>query len=71
MKRMYTVFAEKGITFATGAMYLQTIPTTTDAPAPEPTPDSGRGIASAAAAAAGTVAAIEVGELMKPAGNGA
>ena len=39
MKRIYTVFAEKGITFASGAMYLQTIPTTADAPAPELTLD--------------------------------
>jgi moderate conductance mechanosensitive channel len=71
MKRMYTVFAEKGITFASGAMYLQTIPTTADAPVPEPTPDPGRGIAAATAAAAGAVAAIEVGELMNPAGSSA
>jgi len=71
MKRMYAVFAEKGITFATGAMYLQTIPTTADAPAPEPTPGPGRGIAAATAAAAGTVAAIEVGELMNQAGSSA
>jgi small-conductance mechanosensitive channel len=71
LKRMYTVFAEKSITFASGAMYLHTISTTTDAPASEPTPDPGRGIAAATAGAVGAVAAIEVGELMNPAGRSA
>jgi moderate conductance mechanosensitive channel len=69
MKRMYTVFDEKGITFASGAMYLHTIQTTADAPVPEPTPAPSRGIAAATAAAVGTAAAIEVGELMNPAGS--
>jgi small-conductance mechanosensitive channel len=71
MKRMYTVFAEKSITFASGAMYLHTISTATDAPASEPTTEPGRGVAAATAGMIGAVAAIEIGELMNPADRSA
>ena len=59
MKRMYAVFAEKGITFASGAMYLQTLPSDLgQTPSPEPgKPAEGSAAPVAAALAAGVAAA--------------
>jgi small-conductance mechanosensitive channel len=59
MKRMYQVFTEKGITFASGAMFLQTLPSGEPAPAsPEPgKPGESTAAPVAAALAAGVVAA--------------
>jgi moderate conductance mechanosensitive channel len=58
MKRMYTVFAEKGITFASGAMFLQTVPSDTGQTPPEPSkPADSAGAPVAAALAAGVAAA--------------
>jgi hypothetical protein len=65
MKRMYQVFAEKGIKFASGAVMLQTVPhpeqQMVDA-APQVAND-------AAAAIAGTVAAVEIAETAAAAGS--
>lgn len=61
MKRMYTVFAEKGITFASGAMVLQTLPLP-DASPPEPRKSVETGVAPVAAAVAGGVVAAEIVE---------
>jgi small-conductance mechanosensitive channel len=52
LKRMYRVFDEKGIAFATGTMMLQTAPASAPAPAPAPVSD----VPAAAAAAALVVA---------------
>src|SRR6185437_1300019 len=52
LKRMYQVFAEKGICFASGAVMLQT------APPPPPAPDAGQPVATAI----GAVAAVELAE---------
>jgi hypothetical protein len=58
MKRMYTVFAEKGITFASGAMFLQTLPSDLGQTPPEPSkPAEPAGAPVAAALAAGVAAA--------------
>ena len=58
MKRMYTVFAEKGITFASGAMFLQTVPSDLGQTPPEPSkPAESAGAPVAAALAAGVAAA--------------
>jgi len=74
LKRMYRVFAEKGITFATGAVFIQTIPTVAASPAEPPpasAPEGPSPLATAAAAALGVAAAMEVAELTEPPPNAA
>ena len=77
LKRMYAVYAEKGITFASGAVFLQTVPPV-DSGAPEPavTPPQPSGSSPAAAAVAaatavGVVAGMELADMGEPARSGA
>jgi small-conductance mechanosensitive channel len=63
MKRMYQVFAEKGIKFASGAVMLQTVPHP-EAMAVDAAPAAAN---DAAAAIAGAVAAVEVAEIVETA----
>jgi small-conductance mechanosensitive channel len=78
LKRMYKVYAEKGIIFASGAVFLQTVPPIDAAPAqpsspPEPAATSGlatSGLATAAVAAVGVAAAMEMAEMAEPARSG-
>jgi moderate conductance mechanosensitive channel len=69
LKRMYAVFAEKGITFASGAMVLQTLPTP-DLTPPEPSKPAETGAAPVAAAIVGGVVAAEIAEQAAAAGDG-
>ncbi|HWB51772.1 MAG TPA: mechanosensitive ion channel domain-containing protein [Stellaceae bacterium] len=79
LKRMYKVFAEKGVRFATGAVFLQTVPPVDAEPAqPPPAPPAsppgqtaGAAVAVAAGAALGVAAAMELGELAEPANTNA
>jgi small-conductance mechanosensitive channel len=74
LKRMYRVFAEKGITFATGAVFIQTmapIEAPPAAPSPAPAPEGPTPLATAAAAALGVAAGMEVAQLAEPAGGAA
>jgi moderate conductance mechanosensitive channel len=75
LKRIYKVFAEKGITFASGTVFLQSVPPL-DTGRPEPEPKSpppgeaaGSGVAAAAATAVGVAAALGVAEMVES-GNG-
>jgi hypothetical protein len=61
LKRIYRVFAEKGINFAKGALMLQTIPLTPGAPAP----------AQAVADALSPASSAEIAPLRAPAASGA
>jgi small-conductance mechanosensitive channel len=61
MKRMYQVFTEKGITFASGAMFLQTLPSGEPAP-PEPSKPAESTAAPVAAALVAGVAAAAITE---------
>jgi moderate conductance mechanosensitive channel len=76
LKRMYKAFDEKGITFASGAVFIQSVPVP-DAEPPDsapaaPLPAGGTGSVAAAAlgTAAGVTAALEVAELAEPARSG-
>ncbi len=69
LKRMYKVFAEKGITFASGAVFIQTIPPVDAGPpqpavAPSAEPATAAAVATAAlgAAAGMELAEMEIGE---------
>ncbi len=70
LKRMYNVFTEKGIRFASGAVFLQTAPPVDANPSPA-LPSSagtaGAAIATAATAGLGVAAAMEMAELAVPA----
>ena len=77
LKRMYAVFAEKGITFASGAVFLQTVapvdagpPETETAPPPART-ETAAVVGMAAATAVGVAAAVEMADLAEPARSGA
>lgn len=59
LKRMYAVFAEKGITFASGAMVLQTLPLPGPG-SPEPGKPAEMDVGPVAAAVVGGVAAAEI-----------
>jgi small-conductance mechanosensitive channel len=66
LKRMYKVFAEKGIAFASGAVFLQTVPPVDAGPAQPPVPLAQP--VEPASAALGVAAAMEMAE---PARGGA
>lgn len=70
LKRMYKVFAEKGIAFATGAVFIQTMPPVDTAPAAPPRApeaETSAPVAAVAAATLGVVAGLEVAEAAEPA----
>ena len=77
LKRMYAVFAEKGITFASGAVFLQTVaPVDAGPPETDAAPSSARTetaavVGMAAATAVGVAAAVEMADLAEPARSGA
>jgi small-conductance mechanosensitive channel len=77
LKRMYAVFAEKGITFASGAVFLQTVapvdagPPETEAAAPSARTETAAVVGLAAATAVGVAAAVEMADLAEPARSGA
>jgi small-conductance mechanosensitive channel len=76
LKRMYLDFAAKGIAFASGAVFLQTVPPTDNGPAepavppPPRTAAAGSDIAAAATAALGTAAVLEAANLAEPVAGG-
>ena len=74
LKRMYKEFAEKGITFATGAMVLQTAPPqpyeAVSKAEPGKTVPELDGTSSAAAAVVGLAAGAEAAALVEPLGGG-
>jgi small-conductance mechanosensitive channel len=72
LKRMYKEFAEKNLRFATGAVFLQTVPPVDSAaPQPETPPSAGAAVATAAAAGLGVAAALEMAQLAQPANTDA
>jgi moderate conductance mechanosensitive channel len=73
LKRIYKVFAEKGITFASGAVFLQTVaPAEAEAAQPSQTIlGAGSTAVAVAGAAAGVAAGLELAEMAPSAPSGA